>query len=200
MSLLLNVTLLLTWHRSVVIDYLHNLSVAQNVGISYLYCDGTPEVSSNFATRLLKQIAMQMNPLPQEIFDFYESHKRMGLPSSSAGFSKIFQLLCPCFRSLFVIIDALDEVKNQTDRKEILQVLKILESAGSSILVTSRPHLRDVNNALQHAKWIDIKAREEDIQAYLRRTLEDDDRLHDLVDDALRASILRKVSEGAGGM
>jgi ankyrin repeat protein len=187
-------------NSSLVIDHLQDRFSSQNVAFAYFYCDYRLQTSSSFAAYLLKQIAMQMDPLPRKLLDFYEFHKRSGPPNSNAELSRILGQLCSDFDQCFIVIDALDESNDHKYRKQMLQILQDMGSKGCKIFVTSRPHLVDINNALQHATQIEIQAQQEDVQAYVSRTIADYPEVSELIDNSIQADILTSISESAQGM
>lgn len=69
------------------------------------------------------------------------------------------------------------------------------------LFVTSRPHLR-LGTEFGGLTRLELRAREEDIQAYLEAELETNDRLHDFTSDdpKLRAEIISRVNQKAAGM
>jgi hypothetical protein len=186
-------------NRSLVIDTLKEQSSFRNIGVAYFYCDYGVGSAQNFAATILKQLLMQLSPLPQIMLDFYELHRRAGFPPSPADVAQIIGKLCSNFEACFIIIDALDESPAE-QRHGLLKVLANLQVSTTRTFVTSRPHETDIKTALDHASKIEARSAEEDIQAYLSEKLDDAPRLSKLIDGQLRGQIIAELSERAQGM
>jgi hypothetical protein len=187
-------------NRSLVIDALKEQASFRNIGVAYFYCDYSVGSAQNFAATILKQLLMQLSPLPQTMLDFYELHRRAGFPPSPAEVSQIIGKLCSNFEACFIVIDALDESPAQEQRHGILKVLAHLQMSTTRVFVTSRPHETDIKVAFQHASKIEACSTEEDIQSYLSGKLDDAPRLSKLIDEHLRGQIIAEISERAQGM
>jgi hypothetical protein len=185
--------------RSLVIDTLREQASVRNIGVAYFYCDYGVGSTQNFAATILKQLSMQLSPLPQALLDFYELHRRAGFPPSPAEVAQIISKLSSDFEACFIIVDALDESPGE-QRTDLLKVLAKLQMSATRIFVTSRPHETDINIALEHASKIEARSAEEDIQAYLSEKLDDSPRLSRLIDEHLRHQIIAEISERAQGM
>jgi hypothetical protein len=183
-----------------VIDTLKKQANFKNIGVSYFYCDYGVESAQSFAPSILKQLLMQLSPLPQVVLDFYELYRRVGFPRSQAEVSQVIRKLSSHFDTCFIVIDALDESDVHSQRQEILKVLTSLEVSTIRIFITSRPHETDIRIALQDASKIEAKAREADIKAYLTQKLENAPRLSKITDEQLRSQIITDISTRAQGM
>jgi len=185
--------------RSLVIDTLKEQASFRNIGVAYFYCDYGVGSAQNFGATILKQLLMQLSPLPQTLLDFYELHRRAGFPPSPAEIAQIIGKLSMDFEACFIIVDALDESPAE-QRNGLLKVLANLQMSAIRIFVTSRPHETDIKIALEHASKIEARSAEEDIQAYLSKKLDDAPRLSKLINEQLRGQIIAEISERAQGM
>jgi hypothetical protein len=104
------------------------------------------------------------------------------------------------FNSVYLVIDALDECKDGDCRSELLRAFRTFQ-VSMKLLVTSRPHLEDLNDSLAHALQVKLRAVESDIRDYVYKKLETR-KIKKILgkDEKLKEEIVRSIAEGAHGM
>ncbi len=104
------------------------------------------------------------------------------------------------FNAVYLVIDALDECKVGDCRSELLRAFQAFQ-ASMKLLVTSRPHLEDLNDSLAHASQVKLRAVESDIRDYVYKKLETR-KIKKILgkDENLKEEIVTSIVEGAHGM
>lgn len=104
------------------------------------------------------------------------------------------------FHAVYLVIDALDECKVGECRSELLRAFQSFQ-ASMKLLVTSRPHLEDLNDSLSHALQVKLRAVESDIRDYVYKKLETRKIKRILgKDENLKEEVVTSIVEGAHGM
>jgi len=203
-----------------VIEYIQNsgiLSISnRKAALAYVYFDyndrerQTPE---NILAELLKQLEFQLpdppNVIPpiyphiQELYDISLKHgKRPSLTDLEYWLTSIGTK----FDQVYLVFDALDECDEQTQRSFLLRFimnlpLKRKGTKGFKILITARPHCRDIELALQHrALEMVITAHNKDIELAVRAKIEVAKQTTDKVSTQLEEEIVSAVLKKAAGM
>lgn len=104
------------------------------------------------------------------------------------------------FKSVYVVVDALDECKVGDCRDEILRAFETLQ-ASMKLMVTSRPHIEDLGDSLAQATHVKLKAVESDISDYVYTMLETR-KIKKILgkDEALKQEIVDSIVSDAHGM
>lgn len=97
------------------------------------------------------------------------------------------------FPQVFFIFDALDECHPETQRKELLPLFNRMGKDGICVFLTSRPHPQDIRDAFRDAIQIELSAKDEDIETYIRGKIRENPRARELVDNA---GYMEKVISG----
>ena len=178
-----------------------------HVGVAYVYCDfSTPNAqpSSTVLGSLLRQVVGALAQIPDDVQKAFERAKRQ-VDSCGLRLPEIVEMLIKSLSSLklgFICIDALDEfpLKSRPQLWECLQRVG-RECSNTRLFVTGRPHIRDEVGKYfpKAAGMLPISPSKDDIGLYLKMRLERDPEL-DVMDDDLRADILRAIPESIGGM
>ena len=191
---------------SLVVDKLCERAGGQNVAVACFYFDFAAQQeqsSTSVLGALLKQLAVGMKEVPEEIVQAYNDQKisiggrRPRLPD----ILKMLQTISSKKRT-FICIDALDECVPEYRTKLLDSLNKILqESPGTRIFVTGRPHIRpDITRRLAGGvTYLPIITRRDDIIRYLRSRMEEDT-IPDTMDSSLEAEILKKIPEDVSDM
>lgn len=100
-------------------------------------------------------------------------------------------------RCAYLVFDGLDESEH---RKSFVQSIQnVVRSRQIRLLVTSRPHIRDLIDLFQQHPNLKIEAHEEDLRTYLYQGLEQGG-IHDIADQSFVDSLVENLMEGADGM
>lgn len=200
---------LINWiPRSRVIEYIHECTLNDDIGIVYAYLKyDSPETQepSNILRAFIKQLCSrkELDPL---LLDFFNEHSRNAkIPLSEKLESHFIHLAGP-FTGFFVIIDALDEAPQQ-QRRNIFKIIQKLvnELPCAKIFATSQKEPDITSGFTQlNAPIIEIEATNgaEDINDYVRGKVESLISKGDLVleDLSLQDTIIRELMSKADGM
>lgn len=114
-------------------------SIKENVyGVAYIYInydDQTNQSPSRLLGSLVQQLTLQCQPFPVELVRFYDKN----MPPDVDQCIKMLKLISSYFTKTFIIIDALDESDNDTQkhRKALLKALSELMKTNIRIFATS---------------------------------------------------------------
>jgi len=191
---------------SLVIDSLCEQAGGQNVAVACFYFDfATQQEQSPTSVlgALLKQLAVGLGELPEEMVQAYEEQKNFigGRRPRHTNTVKMLQTASSKKRT-FICIDALDECVPGHRVKLLNSLNKILqESPGTRIFVTGRPHIRpEIGKRLAgRVASLPISAQRDDIIRYLHSRLEDDT-TPDAMNSSLEAEILKEILEDVSEM
>jgi hypothetical protein len=165
--------------RSIIAEYLKDQYRSQdNVGVACVYCnfkDQDTQTATNLIAGIWRQLAQCQNSLAKDVKELYTNHHGDKRPTL-VEVAKILGSEINRHSKVFVLIDALDECSEESGcRKNFHTELQVLPS-NVHILVTSRD-LDTIARWNKGSKKLEIKARTEDIQAYVQRRISEDDRL-----------------------
>jgi ankyrin repeat domain-containing protein 50 len=171
---------------------MHGLSDKVGVAFAYFKYDSPDsQKPSRVVSTFIKQLCWKREQIPQRLLDFYRTHDRDVRTPAFDKYKDSFLLLAKSFDQIFLVIDALDECKQDeqdqiTNREQIMDFIFDLTDTlpCAKVFVTSRREA-DIKNAFARHKapTIEIETRNvvEDINAYI----------HDRVEDLVRAGKLR---------
>lgn len=124
---------------SIVVEHLKRTQKEQNVAVLVIYCghnDAKSQSIDSLIAALIKQILQIRPTVSKELQDFYEAHSRTGIFPTLEALTKILRAEVSKFDNCFIIVDALDEILDESTR---LLLLETLTHGKVNILVTSRP-------------------------------------------------------------
>jgi hypothetical protein len=107
----------------------------------------------------------------------------------------LFILVSSQLRTVFVLIDAFDEV-NSEYQQNFLSLIQTISQHSIKIMVTSRPHLEVAHELEKSALRINISATDSDIKEYLSTRLSKKRQLA----PGLKDTVVEALSSGADGM
>ncbi|KAF8458748.1 hypothetical protein BDZ91DRAFT_800171 [Kalaharituber pfeilii] len=145
---------------SIVIEHLlHEFPERDKVGIAWLYGDYRDQGSqtlNNILGSFLKQLLTAASQVPDTITSILESIQKQEKKVDNSNVIQILRLTLPLFDSIFVCIDAADELEPQTR----ISLLKVIQSEFSTarIFLTGRPHVRsEIDKCLEMERRNDIE-------------------------------------------
>ena len=185
------------------VDHLKRTYTGAKVGIAFVYCsykdpDQTPE---NLTASLLRQFAQRLPSLPEEIRDMYNQHNIEKTRPSLAEYLHLLHKVARMFSQAFLLVDALDECKEEDGaRRRLLAALREL-SADVRLVVTSR-WIPAIESEFSEALKLEIRADSEDVARYVRSRVATTPRLmrHVVADPMLESMISRKIADNCHGM
>ena len=198
-----NRALLLTGRdgSSVVVDYLCNQAIDQDMAVACFYYDfAARETQSptNMLGSLLSQLLSGLEAIPEEIKKGFRGQKKLlgGRKVQLQDIVKMFPAVSALQRT-FICVDALDECIPE-HQLEILGALgQILQrSQNTRIFMTGRSHIRGaVERELDGgAISVSIKPRDDDIVTYLRARLRKDT-TPEVMDIGLEKGIMKIIPD-----
>ncbi|KAF8456508.1 hypothetical protein BDZ91DRAFT_745503 [Kalaharituber pfeilii] len=172
------------------------------VGIAWLYGDYRDQGSqtlNNILGSFLKQLLTAASQVPDTIMSILESVQKQEKKVDNSNVIQILRLTLPLFDSIFVCIDAADELEPQTR----ISLLKVIQSEFSTarIFLTGRPHIRseiDICLEMEHRNDIEIMADRGDIKKCLLHHLALDTH-PDAMNEQLKNEILSTILEQSQG-
>jgi len=199
--------LLLTGRRgsSVVVDYLCDQAIAQDMAVACFYFDFASreaQTPTNMLGSLLKQLLSGLGVIPVEIVKKFRGQKRV-IGGRRLKLSDIVKMCATVtsFQRTFICVDALDECVPR-HRLEVLDAFgQILHKSPSTrMFMTGRSHIRgEVERGLgERAISISMVSRQDDIGTYLRARLRKDttpDAMDGFLENDIMKNVLEKISE-----
>lgn len=157
---------------SMVIQELHTkIDKNNSSSISYVFFDYARKKEQHLThvlASLLKQVAHQLQEIPEDVAQFHKKFTKInGFPSSAELCCTLVSLLKLQARN-FIILDALDETDPSYEcRRAILDIIiKIQKESSINLFVTTR--YDSITTDFHDSIRLDIVAREEDIAAFLK--------------------------------
>ncbi|KAJ4248105.1 hypothetical protein NW762_012875 [Fusarium torreyae] len=142
-----------------------------HTGLAYLYCDyqrKSEQTLEHFVASLLKQLAAGLPLFPDALRQLRLEYKNKSNRPSLHECQRTLQTIAKDFKRIFIVIDALDECLNDNYclPRLLSDIFDLQRSCGVNIFATSRP-LTHIVNKFQNVQFLEIRAREDDIRAYL---------------------------------
>jgi Cdc6-like AAA superfamily ATPase len=118
---------------SIIIDHLVKMFETSNVGLAWMFIDYREHDLQTMETLfadLLRQLAEKRGKVSDSIFKSFGLGLKEGKPNMSK-YKKLLQEELPQFTKTFVIINALDELRNKNLRKMLISEFRRLISTNS---------------------------------------------------------------------
>ncbi len=142
-----------TFLSSIVYSELEGLRVREEGGLKgaavvMLYCKWDDPLSQdvdNLLSSIIKQFVQRYNVGVNEMMGLFTKHSKEGTRPSRDQLQSTLQLLIGRFTKVFVVLDGLDELRNEKERLPLLKFLAPWSTASSAskttinLMVTSRP-------------------------------------------------------------
>lgn len=130
----------------------------------------------NVLSSLLKQLLRRFgqSPWPKDLFQTLRA--KSSDPCNTLDPRDVISFIFQCaeeFSKVFFIFDALDECEDLNARWKVLSFINTAAQMEPRVrvLLTSRPHL-PANDGLSSADIVSVYAHPDDIEAYIRATIE----------------------------
>lgn len=162
--------------RSIAIDYLNSRFASEYVKVVYIYFDYTihrTQTAAHVTTSLLKQLLSQCDQLPAGLDSLYALYDESLRTSTRPDLSTFTQLLILCAQefSIYAVFDAMDEC-NEDYQADIISLFIDLQKSSCKLLISSRPHLRNLLFEIKCTRLLEVCAEESDLRAYILTRLE----------------------------
>ena len=182
------------------IDSLCDQAGGKDTAVVGLYCDflaQQEQSTTNMLGAILKQLAIR-GGIPEHICEaFQKAKKEFG--GRGLRLPDLVEIMRRAFTALprvFICIDALDE-STPKHRQELLESLReiVRMSENTRLFFTGRPYVeKEIMKCFGKMVRISISPTQDDIRSYLEMKL-DSDTDPDVMDDQLRADIMRVIPE-----
>ena len=187
------------------IDRLCDEAGGKDIAVVGLYCDFLSQQEQSTTSMLgaiLKQLVSR-GEIPEHIREAFKKAKREfgGRGLRLPDIVEIMTKAVTALPRVFICIDALDE-STPKYRRDLLESLReiVRVSANARLFLTGRPHVGDeILKCFCKVVRIPVIPTRDDIKSYLEMRL-DSDTDPDVMDDELRADIMRAIPEKIGEM
>lgn len=189
---------------SVVVDQLQGRSLQTGCRVLYFYFDYKQQPDQTpfkVLITLLRQLLSTYATMPNAASELYKRIERgQGLPSWKE-LMIIFRDICSKSSEVFLILDALDECDENTNREPILELIEFLIDSRARVLVTSRPYPWDIKETFADYPQIQIEAADSDIRAFLCEKISNSKRSSRcFIDETLSEEIVQSITRKSHGM
>lgn len=107
---------------------------------------------------------------------------------------------CNASGTVYLVLDALDECDERTNRAPMIRLLDELKKCTARVLITSRQFAPDIDRLLQDCDAITIEAAASDVRAYLVDHIARSPRAARLMDEALKERVIGDILSKSQGM
>ncbi|KKK21432.1 hypothetical protein AOCH_000121 [Aspergillus ochraceoroseus] len=136
-----------TFLSSIVVHELDRLRLCQEGGVKeaaivMLYCKWDDPLSQSIeamVASLMKQIIQRYGVVLDEVIQMFNKHSQEETRPSREQMLSILSMLLRRFPKIFVVVDGLDELREEKDRLALLRILTSIQTTKVNIMVTSRP-------------------------------------------------------------
>ncbi|KAF3387434.1 Ankyrin-3 [Penicillium rolfsii] len=184
---------------SIIIDNLLDKSASETSPVAYFYFDHQDQSSQSTSVVLcsiLRQLLEQIPTIPSPVAELYEKSGDKGSMSPKEC-ERLLTDIASSLKVVYLVFDGLDE---SGQRRPFLQsILNVARSQHVRLLVTSRPHIADLNDLFQQHPNLIIKAHEKDLETCIYEELQQRE-MYSVVDQAFVDKLVRKLTNGADGM
>jgi hypothetical protein len=185
--------------RSIIIDLFLESSSCETSPMAFFYFDHQDQLSQTTSSVLcciLRQLLEKLPEIPASVVELFKKRGPKGqIPLHEC--ERLLVDLASSLRQAYLVFDGLDESEHQ---KSFLQsIQQLVRSRNVRLLVTSRPHIRDLTDIFQYYPNLRIEAHEEDIKTYLYQELHRGG-IYDIADEEFVNKLTLMLSQGAEGM
>lgn len=152
---------------------------------------------------LTKQLACQLQELPTEVNELYKTITDQQKTPSLEERYNLLRIIAKAFApgNVFLICDALDECKQDAQRKILLPLFHRMANDGMNLFITSREYPDDIQTSFKNSSKVKLRARNEDIKFYIQQKIAEHPRAHRLVESArCQNEIVSQLKKCANGM
>jgi hypothetical protein len=112
----------------------------------------------------------------------------------------MFIEICNNSRNVFIVLDALDECDEATNRGTIVDFIKEIKKSRACLMVTSRPYPSDIDDLLGDCHQVLVEASDSDIRAFVLDQIAKSKRMSKIIDKQLREEIVTSIIAKSQGM
>jgi len=191
-----------TFLTSTVISHLQEQAAhSETVRVAYFYFDYVhrqEQGPDRVVGSLLKQLLSGYDSIPPAATGLQQRFKKSLDPPPWDELLTEFKTVCSDFPESSIVLDALDECEGDVGLSRILELVSQLQASRVRLFVTSRPYSRTINQAFGSSDQIHVRARDEDISAFLQERIVS--RHDDSIDATLQTDIIKAIVSRSQGM
>jgi hypothetical protein len=190
-----------TMLAAITIDYLSRTEVGESVGLAYIYCDYKSQADmdvSSLLAALLKQLVMSQSTVNEQISGLFDKYTRSQTEPSFEELFKALRFMLQGFYTVYIVIDALDELRDDTRRQLMVQLRELQRETDLRLMVTSRHNL-EIENDLGSVPIVEIGAHYTDLRRFVQAQIY---RLPRCIQrsESLQELVVERVAEAVDGM
>ncbi|KAJ6587765.1 hypothetical protein B0H10DRAFT_1831473 [Mycena sp. CBHHK59/15] len=187
--------------RAIVLAHLVHISEDENMGVGCVYLnhkETETQSPENLLAGFWRQLAGKI--VPASVHKLYNRHYQRCTRPSIDDIQEVLASTILEYSKVYLIVDALDEYPDD-QRNSLLASLSGLGSKDS-IMLTSRPHVKDHESLFPDMCMLEIRAREDDLRRHLDVEMTKSTRLARYIDKnpELRDEIMKAVVSQSDGM
>ncbi|KAK4993505.1 hypothetical protein LTR50_000435 [Elasticomyces elasticus] len=155
-----------------IVSHLFTSAYSDSVRIAYIYCNykrQDEQKTVELLAALLKQLLHGKSPIPQAVEDLYVHHSSRNTRPSLSELRKILKDVVESFSKVYVIVDALDECRNDDGtRDKLLSSLRDVQAGTDTRFLATSRYLPEVTQHFHDDDRLEVRASDADVEAYLR--------------------------------
>ncbi|KAJ2934174.1 hypothetical protein H1R20_g2886, partial [Candolleomyces eurysporus] len=185
---------------SIVIKHLQKADVARQAPVIFAFCRYTEKYSpSEIFASWIQQLLLRNRSTLEHVRDSFRAHERGNSRPSDVELHQLMSAIVKKFNRVFIVLDGLDEA-DEDARKPLLDFINSLPS-NTHTLVMSRP-LASLQRLFPSAVHVDIEARNEDIERFVKKRILDIPSLYAVLlgKDAAKEELCTAIKRKSGGM
>jgi hypothetical protein len=143
------------------------------VAVACIYCnykEAAEQTVPNLIASLLKQIVQPSPTISEQVKSLYTYHKNRGTRPVLDEVVKVLGSEIMTYSRVFVVVDALDECREDDSTRAKLMKLLLSLPKNTSVMVTSR-NLPSIAQDFGGAERLDIRAIDDDVTTYIKNRL-----------------------------
>ena len=189
-------TMLISWLRSLVIDFLEvHTELNNDIGVAYFYFDyQNRAVISKVLMTLLRQLSLRKELIPDEVRNVLDAPNSLDLPGFAQAEAALKAILS-YFIETFIILDGLDEC-DSSNQQDLIQIIRSLKTAQCKLLAASRDE-KWIRDLFHDCPKKELSAKDDDIDRFVRTRLLENPYVKSMTDQYLQSVISMKISERA---
>jgi hypothetical protein len=187
--------------RSFAIDHVADYIEERNCAVLYIYLDykeQSNQADYHLLSCLLKQLVSQMDSIPSSLVSLYEICVARSSKPDYHTLLRQFLSSAEQFDCVYIFMDALDECDDAEQARMVAFINELLAKNIFRIMVTSRPHLKELLDTLPKSSLIIVESEvvDRDVRTYLETELGG----RRFLSPALKGKILETLCGQAQGM
>ncbi|KAJ2934208.1 hypothetical protein H1R20_g2899, partial [Candolleomyces eurysporus] len=185
---------------SIVIQHLQMDDVACQAPVIFAFCRYTEKYSpSEIFASWIQQLLRRDRSTLEHLRKSFRIHERDNSRPSDAELHRLMSVVVQKFDCVFIVLDGLDEA-DEDARKPLLDFINSLPS-NTHTLIMSRP-LESLQRLFPCAVYVDIEARNEDIERFVEKRIVDIPGLHAVLlgKDVAKEELCTAIKRKSGGM